>query len=213
MQALQRVRDNLSEYLAGRLGYGALLAAMLLLGVVAGALAVSGLGSLERQELMDVLGGYLRTLAGPGAAAPSAGLLFGRALLSHGKSLALIWLLGVTVLGLPGVLALAFARGFALGFAAAFLAAESGWRGILFSLAAMLPQNLLAWPALLMAGALALSFGVRFVQAHVQKAPFAFYTELGDYSLAMLLPALGFLGAAALEAGLCPLLMAVAARL
>ncbi len=211
MGALLRVRDNLSEYLAGRLGMGGLLAAMLLLGVVTGALAVRGLGSLERQELMDLLGGYMRTLADPGGA-PPAGLL-GRALLSHSKTLVIVWLLGITVLGLPGVLALAFTRGFVAGFAAAFLAGQSGWRGIVFSLAAMLPQNLLAWPALLMAGALSLSFGVRFAQAHWQRRPFPYYAELGNYSIAMLLPALGFVGAAVLEASLCPVLMALAARL
>lgn len=212
MQALQRIRDNLSEYLAGRLGLGALLAACLLLGVIAGALAVSGLGLQERQELMDLLGGYLRTLAAPGGT-PAPMALLGQALVSHLRTLALVWLLGITVLGLPGVLLLAFVRGFSVGFAAAFLAAESGWRGILISLSAMLPQNLLAWPALLMAGALSLSFGVRLCQAGWQRRAFPFYAELGNYSVAMLLPALGFLGAAVLEATLCPALMALWARL
>lgn len=72
--------------------------------------------------------------------------------------IAIIYLLGLTVIGTPGILALLFARGFSLGFTISFLTQGKVGQGMLLALASVLPQNILLIPAVFMAGVGALSF-------------------------------------------------------
>lgn len=70
----------------------------------------------------------------------------------------IIYLLGLTVIGMPVILALLFARGFSLGFTISFLAREKAGEGIVLALSSVVPQNLLLIPAILLASVAALSF-------------------------------------------------------
>lgn len=70
----------------------------------------------------------------------------------------IIYLLGLTVIGMPAVLALLFARGFSLGFTISFLAREKAGEGIVLALTSVVPQNVLLIPAILLASVAALSF-------------------------------------------------------
>ena len=47
---------------------------------------------------------------------------------------AALWVLGLTVVGLPFVLALDFLKGVLVGFAIGMLVREFAWKGLLFSL-------------------------------------------------------------------------------
>ncbi|KAF1086508.1 Stage II sporulation protein M [Sporotomaculum syntrophicum] len=92
-----------------------------------------------------------------------------------------IYILGLTIICLPLVLALIFFRGFVLGFTIGFLTANSDWREFMIVFISMLPQNLLFIPALIIGGAAALSFSMRLVRrlfnSQTQIAPqFAGYT-------------------------------------
>lgn len=70
----------------------------------------------------------------------------------------IIYLLGLTVIGAPVILALLFARGFSLGFTVGFLTNERAGDGIIIAISSVLPQNLLLLPAVYLAGVAALSF-------------------------------------------------------
>ena len=70
----------------------------------------------------------------------------------------IIYLLGLTVIGMPAVLALLFARGFSLGFTISFLTKEKAGEGIMLALTSVVPQNILLIPAILLASVAALSF-------------------------------------------------------
>ncbi|ACV62879.1 stage II sporulation protein M [Desulfofarcimen acetoxidans DSM 771] len=71
-----------------------------------------------------------------------------------------IYFLGLTVIGMPIMLALIFCRGFILGFTVSFLLKEKAYHGIILAFCSILPQNLLYLPALVAAGATSLSFAI-----------------------------------------------------
>ncbi len=71
-----------------------------------------------------------------------------------------IYLLGLTVIGIPVILGIIFTRGFVLGYTLGFLAGDKSMRGVVLVCAAVLPQNLIFIPALLLVGVAALSFAV-----------------------------------------------------
>lgn len=109
--------------------------------------------------------------------------------------IALIFLAGITVIGIPVMLALVAARGFALGFAMWFVIGEMGGSGVLLVLAAIVPQNLLLVPAVLFAAVLAVSFALLLVRR-------GFDPEVGVWS--------NFLRYAAMQLGAAGVLVSAA---
>ncbi|NLJ76045.1 MAG: stage II sporulation protein M [Peptococcaceae bacterium] len=75
-----------------------------------------------------------------------------------------VYLLGITVIGIPVILGIIVARGFVLGYTISFLAGTRGAQGIALICAAVLPQNLILIPAFLLAGVAALSFAVLLIR-------------------------------------------------
>lgn len=70
----------------------------------------------------------------------------------------IIYILGLTVIGTPAILALLFARGYSLGFTVAFLTQEKAGEGVILALTSVVPQNILLIPAVFLASVAALSF-------------------------------------------------------
>ncbi len=87
----------------------------------------------------------------------------------------IIYLLGLTVIGMPVVLALLFARGFSLGFTISFLTKEKAGEGIMLAFTSVVPQNILLIPAILLASVAALSFSwlliKRFINSRLPILP------------------------------------------
>lgn len=121
-----------------------------------------------------------------------------------------IYLLGFTVIGLPFILIILFARGFALGFAVDFLIREKSGQGAVLALAGILPQNIIYVPALLIAAVAAISFTwvliKRFQNSKVQVWP-----SLVAYSVIMVLVTACFVSATLVEVYLTPLLLKITA--
>lgn len=203
-----RMSAGLMERLGPILGALALFSA----GVVFGAMAAGSLGDTYRQTLAAAVDNLFQMLAAGHRPARAAAAL-GRALTSHGQTLALFWVLGISVVGVLGVGLLIFLRGFAAGFASALLAAELGWRGTLYAAAAVLPQKLVEVPALVLAGATACHFGLRILQGRARYSTSTFYRELGQYTRWMLIAGALFLAAALVESFLTPWLMQWGSRL
>jgi len=72
----------------------------------------------------------------------------------------LLYILGLSFIGIPFILALIFIRGFILGFAVSFLTQCMAVNGLLLAVVSILPQNLLYLPALLFGGTAAISFAL-----------------------------------------------------
>jgi len=158
-------RDNPNLYLF----VGTLIA----VGGVFGLYLVRALTYEQQQDLAGFLGGYLSRLGD--ASARDAAESFRASLLFYGQWLAAIWLLGLSVIGLPLVFAIVFLKGALSGFAAGVLIGEFSWRGILLALAALVPKNALALPALTVACVSA----SRFARFAVSRRPLGKKGSLG----------------------------------
>ncbi|WP_052476439.1 stage II sporulation protein M [Cohnella kolymensis] len=112
-------RNNLNLYV--------FMGALIVVGAIFGALLVNALTLDQQQELADEVGVYLTTVQDSDNIAASA--TFWDSFLFYGKWLGLIWLLGLSVIGLPIVLALDFLKGVLIGFAVALLVRQLAWKG------------------------------------------------------------------------------------
>lgn len=138
-----------------------LVVACFLAGIVAGALVVQFLAPEQLAELASFLDLSLAGLAG---ASLDQRALVQKALGQNLRFLLLVGFLGLTVVGVPLVLALIWLRGFMLGFTVGFLITEKAAAGVLLSAFTILPQNLFYIPAFVVAGAQAVGFSLRLIR-------------------------------------------------
>lgn len=178
------------------------VAVLFVVGGVFGALLVNVLTLEQQQDLADEVGQYVHYMgAGVGT---SEAEVFQERFFFHLKWLILIWLLGVTVVGIPGILALNFLKGSLIGFALGVLVQQYGWKGVVFSFLTMAPQNVIAVPALIIASAAAISFGLFIVKNRLLGQKGELLPQLGSLTSASLLMLILFAGAALIEAYISP---------
>ena len=84
--------------------------------------------------------------------------LFLAVALNQVKTVGLMWFLGLTVVGVPLILGMIFARAFSLGFTLGFLIQEKGKLGVVMALATVLPQNIFYIPFIIMGAVLSIGF-------------------------------------------------------
>ncbi len=181
------MRREIEEYFRENMGIYIVIIALFVGGVLAGALALRGLGEqqlLELNRYFDLfVDGFPESPAGPGG-------LFRQALNLNFRYLLLIWFLGLFLYGFPFVAGLVGLRGFSLGFTVGFLVRRNALRGALFATGAVLPHNLILIPTLIIGGMTAFSFSWLRLRSSLEQRPCSLREYIGPYSLMFLLVAL-----------------------
>lgn len=80
------------------------------------------------------------------------------------KIIVFIWFLGLTIIGLPLILAAIFYKGFALGFTVGFLLLGKNNTSLIILLISILPQNLVYIPLFFFTALIAINFSVNLIQ-------------------------------------------------
>ncbi|MDD3267891.1 MAG: stage II sporulation protein M [Syntrophomonadaceae bacterium] len=191
----QHIHENRGQYF--------LISIIFLLGVVIGNYKVTGLEGEVTNYLLSLIDNYLQ--GGVAGNLDGNSILLG-AFFNQARIVAAIWFLGLTVIGLPLILAVVFLRGFSLGFTVGFLYQEKAMTGILISLISVLPQNLVYIPFLIMWAVIALNFSIFIVKGRNTNV-MLLGTGLMSYSILMLVFLLLFLLGAFIEAYLSPWLL------
>lgn len=156
------IRRAIIDHLRRNAGVYFFLTVLFGMGVAFGSLAVGALDGTQRLELTHYLDFFFHVLQDPPENwSPTA--VVKQALSGNLRTAALIFLLGLSIVGVPLVPAIIFLRGFIVGFAVGFLMVSRGTGGVLISLLAILPQNILIVPALIVLSAAALGFAARVV--------------------------------------------------
>lgn len=133
----------------------ALVVALFAAGMVAGYVSVEGMDQGRREELHR----YIQELTGQPAPPGTVRTLVQQTALEHVvKTVGLMWVLGLSLIGAPFILGVLFVRGYALGFTTGFLIEERLWEGVVLFLVAVLPHHLFIVPGILLAGTGAVSF-------------------------------------------------------
>lgn len=178
------------------------VAVLFVVGGVFGVILLHALTLEQQQDLSDELSGYMRYM-NIGIDASEKEVFWDRFLV-HMKWLVLIWLLGVTVVGIPGILALNFLKGTLIGFALAVLVQQYGWKGVVFAFLALAPQNMIAVPALIVASAFSIAFGIYLVKNRLLQQRGELLPQLGTLTSMAIMMLLLLAGAACVEAYLSP---------
>lgn len=160
----------------------------------------------------DQLSGYFNSFLEKVSTTPvSEQIYFRHNVLNNLYIMIAMYVLGLTVIGIPLVLVAVFSRGFILGFTVGFLVREKAFKGFLFALISILPHNIFVIPAVILGGVTALSFSGLLLKRRFNTQNQPLTSHLGIYTAFMLVLCLSTTAAGFVETYLTPALIKTAA--
>jgi len=140
---------------------------LFLMGVIFGAVIVNSLSFTQKEDLFY----YLSQFFGQAAKGEvnAARDLFLQSFFHNSKFIGLIWILGISIIGLPIILIMLFIKGVTVGFTVGFLVNQMEWNGFLLSFVSILPQNLIIIPVFIIMAALSVMFSLRMIRNQFMK--------------------------------------------
>ncbi|GIN10702.1 stage II sporulation protein M [Shouchella clausii] len=172
----RHVENNRSTYI--------FTSVLFLIGVVFGAIVVNSLSLSQRHDLFTYLSQFFDEMKN-GSVVTSPSELFVHSFTHYGKYIGLMWILGISLIGLPAIFVLIFVKGLVIGFTVGFLVNQMGAQGFLLAFVSVLPQNVVLVPAFIVVGTASVSFCLRLIKQTFAKGlkepifpPFFRYTTL-----------------------------------
>jgi len=178
---------------------------LFIMGLIFGSFIVHSLSTVQKEEMVTYLSHFFHDInTNQQITTPFA---LKQMLYEHIKYLALFWFLGLSIIGMPLIFLLIFMKGFVIGFTISFLISGLKWKGLLFSLVSIIPQNLIIVPVYLMAGVAGILFSMSLIRSRGRKKTSNYHPSFLSYTgFIMILFAILFI-AAGFEAYISPLLM------
>jgi stage II sporulation protein M len=196
--AANYLRENSSMYL--------FVIVLFLMGVIFGAVIVNSLSFAQKEDLFYYLNQFFAQMSnGKIAEAPD---LFRQSFFHNIKYIGLMWLLGISIIGLPVILILLFMKGMVVGFTVGFLVNQMGLDGFFLAFVSILPQNFIIIPVFIVTTSVTVMFSLKMIQRQFLKKygqPFLplFKNYVGTFLIAVIMIA----AAAAVEAYFSPTFM------
>ncbi|MGJ7919908.1 stage II sporulation protein M [Neobacillus sp. LXY-4] len=179
---------------------------LFLMGVIFGAVVVNSLSFSQKEDLFYYLSQFFGQLTDGKEA--SSNDLFKQSLLHNSKYIGLMWLLGISIIGLPVILILLFIKGMVVGFTVGFLVNQMGWDGFFLSFVSILPQNFIIIPVFIIMAVMTITFSLQMIRRQfMKKISNPFMPMLSRYFLTLAAAMVCIFIAAAIEAYLSPSLM------
>jgi stage II sporulation protein M len=179
---------------------------LLVMGVIFGAITVNSLSVVQKEDLFDYLNRFFGQVAQNEVAGQQA--MFNQSFTHYIKYIGLMWVLGLSIIGLPVILILIFLKGIVVGFTVGFLVNQMEWNGFFLSFVSVLPQNIILIPAFVVIGTAAISFSLKMIKGQfVKRVNEPIFPQFLRYTLLMLLIGLSIGVASVFEAFVSPVLM------
>ncbi|HEX7064338.1 MAG TPA: stage II sporulation protein M [Bacillales bacterium] len=155
---------------------------LLIMGVIFGAVIVNSLALSEKQDLFIYLKQFFGEVGDGNFASPEA--MFSQSLTHYLKYIGFMWILGISIIGLPIILILLFLKGVVVGFTVGFLVNQMSWHGLMLAFVSVLPQNLILVPAFIIVSTASVSFSLKMIrQQFIRKNSTPILPQLFRYSL------------------------------
>lgn len=135
---------------------------LFLTGIVFGAIIVNSMNFVQKQDLFFYLERFFGQIAGDQQIANRE--ILRESFFYHAKYLALLFILGLSVIGLPIVWILLFVKGLVVGFSVGFIVNQLHGEGLLLASLSIAPQNILIIPVYIIAGSLSMIFSLTLLR-------------------------------------------------
>lgn len=166
----ERISRNIKE----NIGVYFIIILFFSIGLAVGGFTIKSLGSGDKQELLAYMNSFFKIYSGESV---SGFTVFMQSAKNNFFSILIIWILSLTIIGVPALLIVIGFRGFILGFSIGFFIEGMGLKGLVFSLVGIIPQNIIYIPCILISGALSLTFSISVIKKKRSKG---FYGQSGS---------------------------------
>ncbi len=179
---------------------------LFLMGVIFGAIVVNSMSITQKEDLFYYLSQFFGQIQ-TGKVAENNDL-FAQSFLHNSKFIGLIWILGISIIGLPVILIVLFIKGLVVGFTVGFLVSQLGIKGFLLAFVSILPQNLIIIPVFIMMAALSVIFSLRMIKKQFfKKSGQPILPFFKNYILTFIIAVVLISAASGVEAYVSPWLM------
>lgn len=200
------LRETISAHLEENRTIYLFTTVLFLMGIIFGAIIVNSLSLTQKHDLYMYLNQFFGQVSGDELADSSA--MFTQSFAHYAKYFGLMWLLGLSIIGLPVILVLLFLKGVVVGFTVGFLVNQMGLSGFLLSFVSIMPQNFILVPAFIVVGTASITFCLKMVrQQFMRKNQLPIFPQFLRYSMLILCVGGALAFASAFEAYISPLLM------
>ncbi|MGY0691837.1 stage II sporulation protein M [Virgibacillus sp. FSP13] len=148
--AVNHVKEHAAIYL--------FMIILFLTGVIFGAIIVNSMGVAQKLDLFFYLERFFGQITGKQSIENMD--ILKESFFYHTKYLLLLFVLGLSVIGLPIVWILLFLKGLVVGFSVGFIVNQLGFKGLALAALAIAPQNILIIPVYIVAGSLSMIFSL-----------------------------------------------------
>ncbi|AEF17237.1 MULTISPECIES: stage II sporulation protein M [Thermoanaerobacterium] len=145
----KHIRDNSILYIIILMSF--------MIGIASGSFTINTLNDVQKENMMKYIKNFY-VIISQMKIVPIE--IFKQSVLNNFETTFVLWLLGATIIGIPFIFIVIGIRGFLLGFSVGFLINQLKYKGILFTLVAILPQNILALISLFFISATAINFSM-----------------------------------------------------
>ncbi|MFB4166390.1 stage II sporulation protein M [Virgibacillus sp. JSM 102003] len=131
---------------------------LFLTGVIFGAIIVNSMNWAQKEDLFFYLERFFGEIADNQQIENIE--ILKSSFFYHAKYLFLLFILGLSVIGLPIVWVLLFLKGLVVGFSVGFIVNQIGMKGLLLASLSIAPQNIIIIPIYIIAGSLSMIFSI-----------------------------------------------------
>lgn len=163
---ISKLNEVLSKNIKENIGVYFTVTLFFAIGISVGAFTVKALDINQKTELVTYLNKFFQILNNQTI---NKNAVFYQSIKNNFQIVFFIWFLGVTVIGIPFTLLITSFRGFIVGFTVSFLIQGMGWKGFVLTLAAVLPQNIIFIPCILIVSAISLCFSIQVFKTRIKK--------------------------------------------
>ncbi|TCP31736.1 stage II sporulation protein M [Scopulibacillus darangshiensis] len=163
----QNIKRVVTNHIQENLSIYTFVCSLFFMGIIFGAIVVNSLPYEAKQHLVEYLNRFFGELSDGKIAVPSA--MLGESFKHYVQYVGFMWVLGLSVIGLPVIFILLFLKGVVIGFTVGFLVNQMGFHGFWVAMASVFPQNLIVIPIFIIMGVASVAFSLKMFRQLLMK--------------------------------------------
>ena len=201
---IKEIEHTLYVYLKDNFLLFIIIIIVLLIGIILGSISIKALNTQQKDNLVEYINLFFQKVD---INTINNNIVLKHSIINNTKFILIIWVLGLTIIGIPFIMLLIFVKAFTIGFTVGFLVDELGFKGIIFSTISLLPQNIINVPSYIIISVSAISFSMLLLKSRNRLEKFSLLQQLTGYTVLVFLMLLIVIVGCFVEAYISPVFM------
>lgn len=163
---IKKVVEAISKHFEGNFGLYIISFLCISVGMILGIYTVKYMGQIERSNLNGYINDFSKSYKTFNL---DYRTVFIDAVKNQISIILALWFFGLTMVGIPIILGINFIKGFTIGFSAGFVINGFGIKGVMLTLMAILPQNIIYLFCIIFCSVVAMDFSLTLIKNNMNK--------------------------------------------